>query len=79
MARLMIEIHLNYLKTMLSKFCINKNGKLKLGKKSMYIPILKKDNVKECSNYKTIVLTSHASKLMLKISNFSSMLSIRIL
>ena len=32
-----------------------------------FIPIPKKDNVKECSNYCTIVLISHTSKLMLKI------------
>ena len=31
------------------------------------IPIPKKDNAKECSNYCTIALNSHASKVMLKI------------
>ena len=36
-------------------------------KKSVFIPISKKGNAKECSNYSTIVLISHASKLMLKI------------
>ena len=36
-------------------------------KRSGFIPILKKGNAKECSNYCTIVLTSHASKAMLKI------------
>ena len=36
-------------------------------KKSLFIPIPKKGNAKECSNYCTIALTSHASKLMLKI------------
>ena len=36
-------------------------------KRSVFIPVLKKDNAKECSNYWTIVLTSHASKVMLKI------------
>ena len=30
-------------------------------------PISKKDNAKECSNYHTIVLIAHASKVMLKI------------
>ena len=30
-------------------------------------PILKKGNAKECSNYRTIALISHASKVMLKI------------
>ena len=36
-------------------------------KKSVFIPIPKKDNPKECSNYCTIALISHASKVMLKI------------
>ena len=35
--------------------------------KSVFIPIPKKGNVKECSNYHTIVLISNASKVMLKI------------
>ena len=35
--------------------------------KSVFIPIPKKDNAKECSNYRTIALISHASKVMLKI------------
>ena len=35
-------------------------------KRSTFIPILKKDNAKECSNYRTIALLLHASKLMLK-------------
>ena len=34
---------------------------------SVFIPIPKKDNTKECSNYCTIALISHASKVMLKI------------
>ncbi|KAF7251811.1 Craniofacial development protein 2 [Varanus komodoensis] len=34
---------------------------------SVYIPIPKKGNAKECSNYRTIALISHASKVMLKI------------
>ena len=34
---------------------------------SLFIPIPKKGNVKECSNYCTIVLISQASKVMLKI------------
>ena len=33
----------------------------------MFIPIAKKGTAKECSNYCTIVLISHASKVMLKI------------
>ena len=35
--------------------------------KVSFIPIPKKGNAKECSNYCTIVLISHASKLMLKV------------
>ena len=35
--------------------------------KSVFIPIPKKGNAKECSNYHTIALISHASKVMLKI------------
>ena len=34
---------------------------------SIFIPIPKKGNAKECSNYCTIVLISHDSKVMLKI------------
>ena len=33
---------------------------------SAFIPIPKKDNVKECSDYHTFTLISHASKVMLK-------------
>ncbi|CAF3894089.1 unnamed protein product, partial [Rotaria magnacalcarata] len=36
-------------------------------KRSIYIPIPKKGSAKECSNYRTIALISHASKIMLKI------------
>ena len=36
-------------------------------KRSVFIPILKKGNAKECSNYCAIALISHASKIMLKI------------
>ena len=36
-------------------------------KRSVFIPILKKDNTKECSNYQTIALILHDSKVMLKI------------
>ena len=35
--------------------------------KSVFIPIPKEGNAKECSNYCTITLISHASKVMLKI------------
>ena len=36
-------------------------------KRTVFIPIPKKGNAKECSNYCTIALISHASKVMLKI------------
>uniref|UniRef100_A0A803TCU4 ribonuclease H n=1 Tax=Anolis carolinensis TaxID=28377 RepID=A0A803TCU4_ANOCA len=36
-------------------------------KKSIYIPIPKKVNAKECSNFRTVALISHGSKVMLKI------------
>ena len=36
-------------------------------KRSVFIPITKKDNAKECSNCHTIALISHASKVILKI------------
>ena len=36
-------------------------------KRSVFIPIPKKGNAKECSNYHTIACISHASKVMLKI------------
>ena len=59
---------------MLLKCCTqyaNKFGKLsnchRTGKKSVFIPVSKKGNAKECSNYHTIVLISHASKVVLKI------------
>ena len=61
---------------MLWKCCTqyaSKSGKLSSGvfpvdwKRSIYIPIPKKGNVKECSNYHTIALISHANKIMLKI------------
>ena len=58
---------------MLWKCCTqnaNKFGKLSSGHrtgKSVFIPIPKKGNAKECSNYCTIALISHASKVMLKI------------
>ena len=37
------------------------------GKRSVFIPVPKKGNAKECSNYHTIALISHTSKVMLKI------------
>ena len=35
-------------------------------KRSVFIPIPKKDNAKECSNYHTFILISHSIKVMLK-------------
>ena len=60
---------------MLLKYCTryaSKFGKLSSGhgqnwKRSVFIPIPKKGNAKECSNYRTIALIAHTSKLMLKI------------
>ena len=48
----------------------SKFGKLSSGHrtgKGVFIPVPKKGNAKECSNYCTIALLSHASKVMLKI------------
>ena len=36
-------------------------------KRSVFIPVPKKGNAKECSNFHTIAVISHASKVMLKI------------
>ena len=36
-------------------------------KRSVFMPITKKESAKECSHYRTIALISHASKVMLKI------------
>ena len=36
-------------------------------KRSVFIPVPKRDNPKECSDYRTIALISHSSKVMLKI------------
>ena len=45
-----------------------KNSAVATGlERSIFIPISKKGNAKECSNYRTIALISHASKVMLKI------------
>ena len=58
---------------MLWKCCTqyaSKFGKLSSGHrtgKAVFIPIPKKGNAKECSNYCTIPFTSHASKVMVKI------------
>ena len=59
---------------MLGKCCtqyVSKFGKLssghRTGKRSVFISIPKKGNAKECSNYHTSALISHASKIMLKL------------
>ena len=59
---------------MLLKCCTqyaNKFGRLisghRTGKGQFFIPVPKKSKAKECSNYCTIALISHASKVMLKI------------
>ena len=48
---------------------VSKFGKVSSGhrKRSVSIPIPKKGNAKECSNYRTVALISHTSKVMLKI------------
>ena len=43
-------------------------------KRSVCIPIPKKGNAKDCSNYRTVALISHASKVMLKKNTFESVL-----
>ena len=59
---------------MLWKCCTqyaSKFGKLSRGHmsgRSVFIPVSKKGNARECSNYRTIVLISHTSKVMLKFS-----------
>ena len=71
-----MEFQLSYFKSykmMLLKCCIqyvSKFGKLSRPqdwKRSVFIPIPKKGNATECSNYRTIAFISHASKVMLKI------------
>ena len=44
-------------------------------KRSVFIPVSKKGNAKECSNYHTLALISHAKKVMFKIlqPGFNSM------
>ena len=60
-------------KVLLSKCCTqyaSKFGKQQWPqdwKRSVFIPILKKGNAKKCSNYHTIALISHTSKVMIKI------------
>ena len=58
---------------MLWKCCpqyVSNFGKLSSGHrtgKGVFIPVPKKGNAKECSNYRTTTLISHASKVMLKV------------
>ena len=47
-------------------------------KRSVFIPIPKKGNVKECSNYCTTALISHANKVMLKIFQAETQAGIKI-
>ena len=49
-------------------FILNVSGAAAAQQRSVFIPISKKGNAKECSNYHTIALISHASKVMLKFS-----------
>ena len=71
----MMEVHLSYFKSskmMLWKCCTQYASKFGKQwpynwKRSIFILIPKKGNAKECSNYHTIVLILHASKVMLKI------------
>ena len=48
-------------------YWLSHQGSLGVKNGSVFIPIPKKGNAKECSNYHTIALISHASKVMLKI------------
>ena len=52
------------LRSFLITFCVTVATGLE---RSVFIPIPKKGNAKECSNYCTIALISHASKVMLKV------------
>ena len=70
-----MEFQLSYFKSwkmMLWKCCTqyaSKFGNLssghRTGKGAVFIPISKKGNAKECSNYRTVALNSHASKVMI--------------
>ena len=54
----------------ISQFSSAKSGKLSSGqnwKRSVFIPISKKGNAKECSSYRTIAVISQVSKIMFKI------------
>ena len=65
-----MEFQLSYFKSwkiMLWKGCTQTQQWPQDWKRSVFIPITKKGNAKECSNYCTVALISHASKVMLKI------------
>ena len=71
-----MEFQLSYFKSwkmMLWKCCTQyaskfvKRSSPQDWKRSVFIPIPKKGNARKCSNYRTIALISHASKVMLKI------------
>ena len=71
-----MEFQLRFFKSwrmMLLKYCTQYASKFgtqlwpQVWKRSVFIPIPKKGNAKECSNQHTIVLISHVSKAMLKI------------
>jgi len=55
---------LKYISTALEKLKIESPKHLQ---RSVFVPIPKKGNAKECSNYQTVALISHDSKVMLKI------------
>ena len=57
-------LYLQKIKLFLSRKIIQRPQVLK---RSVFIPIPKKGNAKECSNYHTIALISHARKVMLKV------------
>jgi len=57
-------LYLQKVKLFLSRKIIQRPQVLK---RSVFIPIPKKGNAKECSNYHTIALISHARKVMLKV------------
>ena len=50
-----------------SKFGKPSNDQPQGWKRSVFIPIPRKGNAKECSNYRTVALISYASRVMLKI------------
>ena len=50
-----------------SKFGKPSNDQPQGWKRSVFIPIPRKGNAKECSNYRTVALISHARKVMFKI------------